>query len=192
MSKNWRSAAAALFLTDRYLYRLGRPNELLSLIEFISRETQISQQLHIRKGRLLKHIGSFQQADNLLLQYNNATHPIVKAVSLQIRAEIAVTLSNLEMAEKLIQDSNRIMRNPTDTNNKSEVKYHPPDTKGLGYGLGLHGDILLRRRKFDDSIKCYQEAIRVSGEKRFEGTHRRRLGFALWFVLVLLVCEHVP
>ncbi len=64
--KNYETAAALVFLMDRFTYWQGTAQGTKSIVEYIekkSKTTAIAPQLVIRKARLLKNDGDIQGID---------------------------------------------------------------------------------------------------------------------------------
>ncbi|XP_025114700.1 alpha-protein kinase 1-like [Pomacea canaliculata] len=150
-AKDYKIAAAIIYVVDRACYRFGRSGALLNVVDEImqvSPETPIAPQVVLRKARVLKDTGDLHGSMKILdaviskeckweykdnIQYENT-----KAVCVQIKGQI---LHNLGLWKEAITplvdsvDSFKLVR----------------DNKGISSSLGLLSRCL-RKLSYDDFI----------------------------------------
>ncbi|NXK86014.1 ALPK1 kinase, partial [Formicarius rufipectus] len=146
LAKDCSTAAAVLFLTDRFLYWVDASRRLLRIAQRLHRlrpSAPISPQVLIRRARLAANAGKLLKAEYILsslINDNGATGTwryaqesdriLVQAVCLQIRGQILQKLGMWYEAAELIW--------------ASLVGYFTlpqPDKKGIATSLGIIADI---------------------------------------------------
>ncbi|XP_065066391.1 uncharacterized protein LOC135692242 isoform X1 [Rhopilema esculentum] len=104
VDKNYSSAAAILFIMDRFIYWQGSSKYLINLTDYIQRNsigTAIPPQIVIRKARIMKNEGDIQGADKVLnslmqsgqgvgrwVYKSTSDYKLVSSVCVQIKGDI--------------------------------------------------------------------------------------------------------
>ncbi|XP_070849497.1 alpha-protein kinase 1 [Chaetodon trifascialis] len=148
MAQEARSALAAVFLVDRFLYWTDESSRLLKITKLLHRhhpDTPVAPQLVIRQARVYLNSGKLQKAEYILSSLINnsgatgcwvyrseSDRALVQAVSVQVRGMILQKLGLWLEAAELIW--------------ASLVGYYAlpqPDKKGIGTSLGILANILV-------------------------------------------------
>ncbi|XP_078131757.1 alpha-protein kinase 1 isoform X2 [Sander vitreus] len=143
-----RTALAAVFLVDRFLYWTDESRRLLKITKLLHRrhpDTPVAPQLVIRQARVYINSGKLQKAEYILSSLINnsgatgcwvyrseSDRALVQAVSVQVRGMILQKLGLWLEAAQLIW--------------ASLVGYYTlpqPDKKGIGTSLGILANILV-------------------------------------------------
>ncbi|NXF85982.1 ALPK1 kinase, partial [Eubucco bourcierii] len=154
MVKDCATAAAIVFLIDRFLYWIDASRELLQITKGLHRlqpSTPISPQVLIRRARLSVNTGKLLKAEYILsslISDNGATGTwryaedsdriLVQSVCLQIRGQILQKLGMWYEAAELIWAS--IV---------GYFKLPQPDKKGIATSLGILADIFASMNEKD-------------------------------------------
>ncbi|XP_015267365.1 PREDICTED: alpha-protein kinase 1 [Gekko japonicus] len=157
--RDYATAAAIVFLTDRFLYWVDGSNQLLQIAKRLHKlqpATPIAPQLVIRQARVSVNAGKLLKAEYILsslINDNGATgvwkyaqesdRILVEAVCMQIRGQILQKLGMWYEAAKLIWAS--IV---------GFFTLPQPDKKGIASSLGILGDIFVSMSENDyDSFR---------------------------------------
>ncbi|XP_031706566.1 alpha-protein kinase 1 [Anarrhichthys ocellatus] len=143
-----RTALAAVFLVDRFLYWTDESSRLLKITKLLHRrhpDTPVAPQLVIRQARVYFNSGKLQKAEYILsslinnsgatgcwVYHSESDRALVQAVSVQVRGMILQKLGLWLEAAELIW--------------VSLVGYYAlpqPDKKGIGTSLGILANILV-------------------------------------------------
>ncbi|CAH1777725.1 unnamed protein product [Owenia fusiformis] len=208
-SDDFPTAAAALFLIDRFMYWFGGSPTLLRLIATIeesSPDTPIAPQIMIRKARVKKDRGQLQEAEIILNKITNTCkgkwvyqdehqYNLVCAVCVQIKGVIRYNLGLWHEAAHYILDS--------------IIGYNSlpiPDKKGISSSLGILSEIYknmspatfaMLKREYNlqncvwhpllEGYSSGKEAARLGRhEKLYFCRHLRRATINLWLYISII------
>ncbi|XP_007938932.1 alpha-protein kinase 1 [Orycteropus afer afer] len=148
------TAAAIVFLMDRFLYRLDVSNKLLQVAKGLHKlqpETPIAPQVVIRQARISVNSGKLLKAEYILsslisnngatgtwLYRNESDKILVQSVCIQIRGQILQKLGMWYEAAELIW-----------TSIVGYLTLPQPDKKGISTSLGILADIFVSMSKKD-------------------------------------------
>ncbi|XP_006271596.3 alpha-protein kinase 1 isoform X1 [Alligator mississippiensis] len=154
MVKDYATAAAIVFLTDRFLYWVDASSKLLQIAKGLHKlqpATPIAPQVVIRQARISVNSGKLLKAEYILsslindngatgtwLYHKESDRILVQSVCLQIRGQILQKLGMWYEAAELIWASL-----------VGYLKLPQPDKKGIATSLGIMADIFVSMSEKD-------------------------------------------